>query len=411
MRRIVTVAILGLALAVLGGTLTVRFVSAGQGKGGAVVKKPAPKKTPTKKSSSRDESRRESTSKPPESEAAKAAAAEANYWETIKTSTNPESFKEYLRRYPNGQFASLARDRQDALEAAAREEANRREEEEARQEAARKEEENRKKEEARKAEAKRKEIEATKRPGAVVKNGLGIELVYVPPGSFMMGSDTEESDEKPVHRVSIGNGFYMGKYEITQAEWQTVMGNNPSYFKGCDKCPVEQVSREDANAFIERLNAQNDGFTYRLPTEAEWEYACRAGTTTAFAFGDSISSDQANFDGNFPYGKAAKGIYRRKTIPVGTFQPNAFGLYDMHGNVWEWCQDEYHDNYNGAPTDGSAWVSDRTRVFWLSRGGDWYYHGRNLRSANRQFNGVEHARDYFGYSPTESIGLRIVAVR
>ena len=324
--------------------------------------------------------------------ALEAADAERRFWENIKNSANPEDLRAYLNKYPNGIYADAARNQIDTLERATKEEAAR-------------------KEEARKAEAKRKEVEATKRAGAVVKNSVGIELVYVPPGSFMMGSETGESDEKPVHRVSIGNGFYMGKYEITQAEWQAVMGNNPSFFKGCDNCPVEQVSRDDAIAFIARLNAQNDGFTYRLPTEAEWEYACRAGTTTDFAFGDSINSAQANFDGNFPYGKAAKGVYRKKTTPVGSFQPNAFGLYDMHGNVWEWCQDEYHDNYNGAPTDGSAWMSDRPRVFWLSRGGDWYYHGRNVRSANRQFNGVEHSRDYFGYSPTESIGIRLVAIR
>jgi serine/threonine-protein kinase len=170
-------------------------------------------------------------------------------------------------------------------------------------------------------------------------NSIGMEMVYVPAGSFIMGSENGDSDEKPMHRVTISSGFYMGRYEVTQAQWQAVMGTNPSDFKGCDNCPVEQVSWDDAQEFIRQMNARGDGYTYRLPTEAEWEYACRAGTTTAFAYGDLLSSEQANFDGKHPYGGASKGVYRQKTTLVGSFQPNAFGLYDMHGNVWEWCQD------------------------------------------------------------------------
>src|SRR5205085_11701074 len=180
------------------------------------------------------------------------------------------------------------------------------------------------------------------RPGGrpqQMQSRAGVEFVWILAGSFMMGSENGDSDEKPAHRVTISEGFYMGKYEVTQAQWQAVMGNNPSNFKGCDNCPVEQVSWDDAVSFIAKLNAQNDGYTYRLPTEAEWEYACRAGTTTAFAFGDSLSSEQANFDGDYPYGGAPKGVYRQKTTSVGRFQPNAWGLYDMHGNVWEWCED------------------------------------------------------------------------
>jgi len=194
-----------------------------------------------------------------------------------------------------------------------------------------------------------------------------------------MGSESG-SDEKPAHQVNIGTGFYMGKYEVTQGQWQAVMGTNPSKFKG-DNLPVEQVSWNDVQEFIGKLNARGDGYTYRLPSEAEWEYACRAGTTTAFSFGDSLSSSQANFDGNYPYGGAAKGVYRVKTTPVGSFQPNSFGLYDMHGNVWEWCEDWYHTSYAGAPTDGSAWLSGA--IYKLVRGGSWESGATELRSANR----------------------------
>lgn len=214
-----------------------------------------------------------------------------------------------------------------------------------------------------------------------------IELVKIPSGSFWMGSpDSEEDrgkDESPQHRVTIGYEFYMGKYEVTQAQWQAVMGNNPSYFKNCPQCPVEQVSWNDAQEFMKKLNALNDGFTYRLPSEAEWEYACRAGTTTAFAFGDSLSSSQANFNGNYPYGGAPKGEYKAKTTPVGSYQANGFGLYDMHGNVWEWVEDIYQNNYNGLATDSSANVSRGDSSARVLRGGCWINGGRDLRSAVR----------------------------
>jgi len=246
------------------------------------------------------------------------------------------------------------------------------------------------------------ETPAVSRP-RTVQNRFGIELVLTPPGSFMMGSTEADvqrafeqaqhdfgnnaklewfTPEKPQHEVRIREGFYMGRYEVTQAQWQAVMGNNPSHFKG-DNLPVETVSWNDAQAFIEKLNQLNDGYIYRLPSEAEWEYACRAGTTTEFAFGNSLSSDQANFDGRYPYGGAAKGVYREKTTPVGSFQPNAFGLYDMHGNVWEWCEDVYHSNYDGAPTDGSARLSGGDSSLRVLRGGSWYSFAFNLRSAIR----------------------------
>jgi formylglycine-generating enzyme required for sulfatase activity len=220
-----------------------------------------------------------------------------------------------------------------------------------------------------------------------------------------MGSpDSEEgrgSDEGPQHQVTV-KSFLMGKYEVTQEQYKKVMGTNPSDFKG-KNLPVERVSWNDAQEFIRRLNSRGDGYTYRLPTEAEWEYACRAGTTTAFAFGDSLSPGQANFDGNHPYGWAAKGINRQKTIPVGSFQPNAFGLYDMHGNVAEWCQDWYHGNYNGAPTDGSAWESGGEQGFRVLRSGAWDDYSDLLRSAARNGLGTD-------YRIHNTIGVRVVAV-
>jgi formylglycine-generating enzyme required for sulfatase activity len=233
-------------------------------------------------------------------------------------------------------------------------------------------------------------------------NGVKLEMAAIPAGKFTMGSTDAQiaeaiktckqqcsgcncdyyNNEKPQREVSVP-AMYMGKYEVTQEQWQAVMNNNPSRFQNCPKCPVENVSWEDVKEFIKKLNSLQNKYVYRLPSEAEWEYNARAGTKTAFAFGDSLSSSQANFDGNYPYGGAAKGEYRRKTIPVGSFQPNAFGLYDMHGNVWEWCEDIYQDNYNSLPTDGSPNMSRGDSSFRLLRGGSWFNDGYVLRSARR----------------------------
>jgi formylglycine-generating enzyme required for sulfatase activity len=195
-----------------------------------------------------------------------------------------------------------------------------------------------------------------------------MEFVYISAGSFKMGN----GDAKSVHDVTISKPFEMGKYEVTQAQWQAVMGNNPSYFKNCDQCPVEQVSWGDAQKFINKLNAKNDGYEYRLPTEAEWEYACRAGTTGDYA---------GNLDSMAWYDSNSGS----KTHPVGQKQPNAFGLYDMHGNVWEWCQDWYDENYykNSPSTDPKGASSGSNRVL---RGGGWYDFARYCRAAFR--NGV-----------------------
>jgi formylglycine-generating enzyme required for sulfatase activity/tRNA A-37 threonylcarbamoyl transferase component Bud32 len=230
-------------------------------------------------------------------------------------------------------------------------------------------------------------------------NAIGMEFVLVSAGKFRMGSN-EYEDEKPIHAVTIGAPFYMGKYQVTQGEWAAVMGSNPSGFKGDDRLPVERVSWDDCQEFIKRLNARKDGYVYRLPSEAEWEYACRAGTTTPFSFGETLTTAQANYDGNFPYGDGPKGEYRNKTTRVGSFPPNAWGLHDMHGNVWEWCQDGWHENYDGAPTDGATWEqgSDNQRVV---RGGSWVG-AVSCRAANRN-------RDA-PVSRNDDVGVR-VAVR
>jgi formylglycine-generating enzyme required for sulfatase activity/tetratricopeptide (TPR) repeat protein len=211
--------------------------------------------------------------------------------------------------------------------------------------------------------------------------GVLLQMVSIPGGTFMMGSpETEEgrdSDEGPQHQVTV-EPFYMGKYPVTQAQWEAVMGNNPSKFKGKNR-PVEKVSWNEAVEFCKRLSEMM-GKTYRLPSEAQWEYACRAGTTTPFYFGETITTDIANYDGNSTYAEGPKGVYRKETTEVGSFPPNAFGLYDMHGNIWEWCADSWHDSYEGAPNDGSVWEGSSGRR--VLRGGSWVHNPRNARSAN-----------------------------
>ncbi|CAD5928663.1 Formylglycine-generating enzyme [Planktothrix tepida] len=210
-------------------------------------------------------------------------------------------------------------------------------------------------------------------------NNISLEMVSIPGGTFMMGSP-EDDTEKPIHPVNIA-AFSMAKYPITQAQWQAIMGNNPSSFKGANR-PVECVTWYQAQEFCQRLS-QKTGKTYRLPSEAEWEYACRAGTTTPFHFGETITVDLANYDANDSYASAPTGTYRQQTTDVGSFPPNAFGLYDMHGNVWEWCADPWRSNYNGAPRDGSVWQLCGNTQNRVLRGGSWYTHPRECRSANR----------------------------
>ncbi len=216
-------------------------------------------------------------------------------------------------------------------------------------------------------------------------NGVVLEMVSIPGGTFIMGSpETEEGRyrdlESPQHQVTV-SAFFAGKYPITQAQWQAVMGNNPSKFKG-EKRPVEKnISWDDAVEFCRKLS-QKTGKKYRLLSEAEWEYACRAGTTTPFHFGETITQELVNHNGVEPYANAPKGVWIGQTTDVGSFPPNAFGLYDMHGNVWEWCSDWDNSNYQGAPTDGSSWETgyDHNRVM---RGGSWHYPAYCCRSATR----------------------------
>jgi len=217
------------------------------------------------------------------------------------------------------------------------------------------------------------------RSSSYTERAANIEMVSIPAGAFDMGSNNGGADEKPVHRVYV-DGFYMGKYEVTQGQWQAVMGNNPSRFEG-DNLPMEQVSWDDCQEFIRKLNSMT-GKQYRLPTEAEWEYACRAGTTTAFSWGNSISTNQANYDGNYTYGGGSKGVYREKTMPVGSFGANPWGLYDMHGNVWEWCQDWYGSYSSGDERNPTGASGGASRV---NRGGSWFSSPRFLRSAIRTY--------------------------
>jgi formylglycine-generating enzyme required for sulfatase activity len=204
--------------------------------------------------------------------------------------------------------------------------------------------------------------------GEIITNSLGMKLAWIPPGSFVMGSPPDEQhrrDDETQHKVMLTKGFYLGVYQVTQEQWQALMGHNPSEFKGDKNLPVEQVSWERCQGFLKRLSKKEDE-EYRLPTEAEWEYACRAGTTTPFYFGETISTEQANYDGNCVYGKGKKGVYRKKTTPVGSFPPNAWGLYDMHGNVLEWCLDWYGKYPTGEVVDPQGPPSGENHVL---RGG------------------------------------------
>ena len=212
-------------------------------------------------------------------------------------------------------------------------------------------------------------------------SGAILDMIAIPGGRFVMGSPNTEAerryDEGPQRTVNI-SPFFMGKYEVTQEQYQAVMGNNPSYFKGA-KRPVEQVSWNEAVAFCQKLT-QKTGKTYRLPSEAEWEYACRARTSTPFYFGDTITPDLVNYNSQ-PFMGVHKGLHRKQTTDVGSFPPNVFGLYDMHGNVDEWCSDRNQSTYEGAPTDGSSWeTGDGYRVV---RGGDWKSYEVSCRAAAR----------------------------
>jgi formylglycine-generating enzyme required for sulfatase activity len=250
-------------------------------------------------------------------------------------------------------------------------------------------------------------------------NDIQLDMMLIPGGTFIMGSPEEEKDsynrERPQHEVTI-KPFWFGQYQVTQAQWKFVaklpqvkkeLDPDPSNFKG-DNRPVEMVSWYDAVEFCDRLSRYTKR-QYRLPSEAEWEYACRAGTKTPFHFGETITTDLANYNGDQTYGQGPKGVYREKTTEVGSFGvANNFGLYDMHGNVWEWCLDDWHDNYTNAPTDGSAWFSSDSKISDKSaravlRGGSWIYGPQGCRSASRSINPGD-VRDLLSIN----IGVRVV---
>jgi formylglycine-generating enzyme required for sulfatase activity len=237
--------------------------------------------------------------------------------------------------------------------------------------------------------------------GKKVSNSLGMAFVYIAPGSFMMGSPSDEpgrGNDETQRRVTLTKGFYMQTTEVTQGQWKAVMGNNPSYFKNCgDDCPVENVSWNDVQQFIRKLNQREGSGTYKLPTEVEWEYTARAGSSSAFANG-GISELQCGFDSNLDAMGWYCGNSDKRTHPAARKQPNTWGLYDMHGNVYEWCQDWYGNYPSGSVTDPTGPSSGSDRVF---RGGSWSYGARNCRSADR-----------YSYTPGyryNNLGFRILS--
>ena len=219
-------------------------------------------------------------------------------------------------------------------------------------------------------------------------NEAAVEMVAIPGGSFTMGASPEEIDcrenEQPSHRVDVPS-FFMGKFPVTQSQWIEVMPAPPKMSAGfyANDLPVVNVWLEKALEFCSRLK-QFTNLPFRLPSETEWEYACRAGTTTPFSCGATLTSDLANFNGHKPYHKTSAGVFREQTTPVGYFRTaNAFGLYDMHGNVWEWCADIWHEDYYAAPPDGSAWLTNGDQSYCVQRGGSWRDRAGACRSAFR----------------------------
>jgi formylglycine-generating enzyme required for sulfatase activity len=256
-------------------------------------------------------------------------------------------------------------------------------------------------------------------PREDLDNGIVLEVVLIPSGTFSMGSPIGKGhdSEKPQHSVKI-QPFLMGKYPVTQAQWKAVaafpqveheLESDPAYFKGSNR-PVESISWDDAVEFCKRLS-QKTGRDYRLPSEAEWEYACRAGTTTLYHFGDTITGEQVNCDfrttvvinpGFLGFGRIEekRGPYRANTTEVGRFPANAFGLYDMHGNVWEWCSDHWHENYKGAPDNGSAWTEGGDASLRVLRGGSWNHDSGYCRPTFRNWG----PHDFKNYN----LGFRVV---
>lgn len=216
--------------------------------------------------------------------------------------------------------------------------------------------------------------------------GVPLMGAFIPPGTFLMGSDVSE-DEQPVHEATISDGFFMGVYPVTQLQWEAVTGANRSYFKRPNR-PVEMVSWDDAQKFCVRANALRLGATVRLPNEPEWEYACRAGTTTHYHFGDALNTDLANYSGTTSWNDSPDGVSREETTDAGTFAPNAWGLHDVHGNVWEWCESSYRSYADEVE------VNHHIRVL---RGGCWDVNPIDCRAAARLWNEAVYQSDYYGF--------------
>ena len=307
-------------------------------------------------------------SQPDSKKAGDPAAAEQEAWEEVRNSTDVEDFREFLKNFPNGTYAGTAKVKLRKREAAV------------------------KPSPSTPTGSDTSSLPPTSSnptapsPGTQVEGPAGIKFVFIQAGQFQMGSENGGLDEQQVHRVVITAPIWMGKYEVTQAEWEAVMGSNPSYFKGRD-LPIEKVSWDDCQEFIRKLNAKGDGYTYRLPTEAEWEYACRAGSTGDYA---------GNLDAMGWYDKNSGG----KTHQVGQKQANAWGLYDMHGNVWEWCQDWYGPYPGNSVTNPSGPTTGSARVY---RGGSWLIPAAECRSGDRNAAMPGHG------NPT--LGFRLVRAR
>jgi len=226
--------------------------------------------------------------------------------------------------------------------------------------------------------------------------GVLCRLRWIPAGRFVMGSPEDEHerrDDEKEHEVVLSHGYWLGETACTQGLWQAVMGQNPSHFKGYDR-PVDNVSYEDIEEFLAQLNGQVSGLVARLPTESEWEYGCRAGTKTAFSFGDDITPEQVNHDGTYPYWEGAEGKYREETVVVKNLPFNNWGFYEMHGNVREWCSDWYGEYGGGVVTNPAGPRSGEERVL---RGGAWTSFASRARSALRSSHLPSVRRDYVGF--------------
>ncbi len=233
-----------------------------------------------------------------------------------------------------------------------------------------------------------------------------MNMVTIPPGQFLMGSPRSElkrdANEGPQIAVTIAAPFEIGRYEVTFDDWdKCINGGGCKGYRpddrgwGRGKRPVINISWNDANSYIRWLNKKT-GLRYRLPTEAEWEYVARGGTNAPFSTGNALSSEQANFNGEFPYGAAAKGVYRRKTVPVGSFPANEYGVFDIHGNVYEWVEDCWSPNHENAPKDGRA-RKDGDCKFRIMRGGSWVTHGYQMRASKRLRYTQDYRYDDYGF--------------